>query len=805
MSSLPLDLRLALRGLLRSPAFAGAVVLTLSLGIGVVSGMFTVVAALLLRPLPFEDPDRLVHIWATNTRDGWDRVEVSPLDYRDWHQELRTFSGFGAFRLEQLHAGPSGATERVQAAYVTAGLFELLGSAPPLGRTLTAEEAVRQEPVALISADWWRTRLNRDPSALGTRIFVNGTPHTIIGVMDERFVFPIPTTHLWLPLVVPPEQETRRTGLLRVVGRLKPGVTMPQARQELEGAAARQAAAYPETNAARGARLVPLREGLMFGYDRVAALSGVLLGACVLVLLLVYANAANLMAARLLAAERPIAIRAALGATRGVRVRPVVLEAVLLVTGGGIGGLLLGGWVSHTLGAAVPDNIYRLGGFGVGVEMVLVTIALCACTVLVVAVWPAIRAGLGAATDPLRDTPSMSASRTARRRFDVLATVQIALATLLLAGALLMGRTLQSLGNVDPGFQPDSVLTLEFSLPSPPYDDRPRIAQFVRGVLDGAAGAPGIAEAAAVNFLPFNHEHRWQPFAVAGADQPGAPAGRAIELVVTDGYFGTMGVPIVAGRAFERADDERNAPVAIVNEAFVRQRLGGLHPIGARVYVPTQTGAPVERIVVGVAADTRQVDLSGPLPPLVYVPFFQEPWSYFRVIARTHGDPRETVRVLNAIVAAADPHVAAWRVRTLRDVMAASVLPQRLIAGTLAALAFGALLLVLVGVYGVVAYAVSVRAHEFAIRMALGADGTRVRRLVLRRAVLLTTIGVGLGLVAALAAGRALQQFLHGVRADDPAVLVGVAAVVAGVTLLASYLPARRASLVNPSDTLRAQ
>jgi putative ABC transport system permease protein len=804
---MPAVLRQALRTLRRSPGFTLAALATFALGVGANATVFGVVNAVLLRAYPFAEPGRLVALYERDLRGGNDRFVLSPANFRDWQGEARTLSamaavGRGAFTMR---APDTGEPTRVAGSRVTWTLPRVLGVAPALGRGFSpADDRPGAPGVAIISHRLWRTRFGGDPAAVGRAVDLNGAPVTVVGVLPAAVRYPSGDTDVWVPFAMSDSAWTAQRGnhSLDAVGRLAPGATLAQARAELSAVAARIARAYPDEQANFGASVFPFHEA-MTGGARPALY--VLLGAVSFVLLLACANVANLTLARAAARQRESALRAAVGARRWHLVRQPLAESVLVGLGGGALGLALAGWACAALPALVPANIPRLDEAGVDWRVAGFTLALALAAGALAGAAPALHAARADLHGLLKTGGKGSTGGAARARTrDALFVAEVAFALLLLAGA---GLALTSLGRllaVAPGFAPERVLTAEVALPRARYASDTAQGQFWEALTARLAAAPGAAGAGVVSLVPLGGG-----MAMLGYEIVGRPPARpnegpvAVTYYASEGYFRALGVPLRRGRAFAASDRRGAPPVAVVSERLAREHFRGEEPIGRRVRPFGDDGPAFE--IVGVVGDVKHTSLADEARPSLYLPMAQAPVNRAAVVLRASGEPASLAGALRRAVAELDPALAVASVRPMRGVIAEATARPRFSAVLLAAFAGCAVLLALVGVYGVVANGVAQRRGEFGVRMALGARPGDVARHVLRGALGRAAAGIAVGLAGAAALTRLMAAQLYATSPLDPAVLGGVSAAVALVVAAASWLPARRATRVNPLQALRAE
>jgi len=795
------DLRYAIRTLLKSPGFTLVAVLTLALGIGANTAIFSVVDAVLLRPLPYPASDRLVAIWGSF---GADRERVTAYtDVMDFRAQNTSFEAIGVERGESVNLTGRETPERLNGEFVTADVFGVLGAKAAQGRTFTAEETTpgTGREVAVLSYDAWKTRFGADPGILGRPLLLNARPHVVIGVMPPGFTSPFGPTDVWLPITSIPSPETFDRGVQNVwaIGRLRAGTTLARARNDLGTIARRLAAQYPASNAGWGVTLIPLREQVA---GDVGPALLILLAAVGLVLLIACANVANLQLARGAARRHEITVRASLGAGRARLVRQLLTESLLVSAAGGAAGLLLAAWATGALVRAVPGGVPSFEPVRMDGAVLLFTAGAAVAAALLFGLAPALAVSHADLGDGLRVRAPEGRRGSAGLRSG-LVVAELALCMVLMASAGLLLRSVGRMRRVDPGFDPANLLTFEFRLPRAKYPDAAAMAAFFERVVPQLRAVPGVVGAALVGSTPFTGN--WDDVAYAVADRPEPEAGRAPKALrdaVSDGYFGTMRIPLVAGRDFDARDRAGALPVAIVSRELARREWPGASALGKRL---RPVGDSAWSTVVGVVADSRQRTLGEDLRPRLYVPVLQSPEAFSNVVARTTGDPLALAPSVRAALWSVDPDQPVWEVTSMDRLLARSMRQERfttLLTGLFAALA---LLLAAVGVYGVMAYTVSQRTREVGIRLAVGAAPRQVVALVFGRGLKVTAVATALGLAGALAATRLLRSQLFGVAPGDPVTFVAAAAVLALVALLACWLPARRAAKVDPVVALRTE
>jgi predicted permease len=826
MDDLLQSLRVAARSLLRSPGFAAVAVLTLALGIGANTAIYSVVDGVLLRPPPLADFDRLVMVWETDRASGTTREPASVPDYLDFRQRSRRLAELGGFIPAEISLTPDeggGDAERLAALAVSHELLPLLRLPPLRGRHFTADEDRPGGPrVALISEALWARRFARARDVVGRPLRLNDVTFTVVGVLPAAADFGLlqvlsaaaygrsfadrgdrTRVDVWVPLAYDATPESRDTHPLFVLGRIAPGATVAQARRELSDIAAVLEREYPRMNDARGANVEPLRD-VVFGPARPALL--ILLGAVALVLLVACVNVANLLLARGAARAHEITVRAALGAGPARLARQFLAESAVLTAAGAALGVFLAYLGLDALVALAPGDVPRLDAVRVDVRVLAATAAASALVALVFGVVPMLQVRAARLGSALRATGQASVGGGQHRLRSALVVAELALSVVLLASAGLLVRSLWKLRAVDPGFRTAGVLKAEFQLPQSRYPQRfadwPRwieATRFADELRARALALPGVTAVSVAASHPLDAGYTSSISVVGREAEAGEWPEPAIRRIDAQ-YLAALGVPLAAGRAFAAGDDADGPPVALINAAARRRFFEGREPLGARIRL---WGA--ERTVVGVIGDERTLGLEHAAPPAVYLPRGQAPIGGGSVLVRTAGDAASLVAPLRRIVRELDPALPLFGVEPLRDTVADSMGSRRFTMLLLVSFAALALVLAVVGVHGVLSYAVAQRRREIGVRVALGADARAVRALVLGQGMRLTALGLGIGLVGGLATSRLLAALLFGVGAADPPTFGAVALVLGGVALAATWLPARRASRVDPMAALRAE
>ncbi|HVR44069.1 MAG TPA: ABC transporter permease [Thermoanaerobaculia bacterium] len=799
------DLRYAVRRLAAAPLTTLAIVGTLALGIGATSAVFSVVQGVLLAPLPYPDSDRLVDVYVVTEGS---EATASPPDFADWKRMAGSFEHLAASWRSSAAMSGRGEAEQLRSARITDDFFQVLGIAPAMGRGFGPDEQRAEGPAAaIVSHAVWQRKLGSDPEVIGAGVTIEGEPTTIVGVMPRGFQFP-QEVELWLPARFSERDLTTQRGAhyLNVIGKLKPGVSTDRATAEMQGIVAALEKEYPDTNRGwSGALVRPVLE-TMTGDVRPALL--MLLGAVGLVLLLACANIANLLLARAIGRRREISLRTALGASRSRIVLQLLVESLLLALVAGAVGLLLASWVVAGIASLEIDGVPRLGEIGVDGTVLAFTIAVSVATALLFGTFPALLLGTRRNLESaLREGEARSgAGRRGRSLRSLLVVSEVALSLLLVSGAGLLIKSFAGLASTDPGFDPDGVLTFQLSLPDSRYEDPARKRAFFAELLSRIEALPGTESAGAVFGLPMTGLS--YTISVEKLDGAALPDGddRYVQIrVTTPGYFDAMRVATLRGRGFTAADEAGAPDVAIVNATAAKLLWPDGDAVGRTIEVGTRLGREtrVGGRIVGVVADVRDRGLGAPPSPELYLPYAQVPVDFAAFAVRSQLDPRAAIPAIRSIVAEIDPELPIFRTESMRSWVSRSIAVPRVLAILLGTLAGIAMLLVAIGIFAVIAYGVGERRRELGIRMALGATGKQIVRLVTREAARLAALGVAIGLLASLAARGLLAKVLVEVSPVDPAVWVGAVVILAAIALIAAAIPARRAGRVDPVRALR--
>lgn len=796
------DTRYALRAMRRSPAFTAGATTALAVGIGATVSTFAMADAFFFKPLPFAQPGALVHLWAADRARGENELRASLPEFESWQARRDLLVDAAIFNYSSVEMVSAGEPESIPAGHVTANVFELLGVPPLLGRTLQrGDDQPGAQPVVVLSEAFWRARFNGDDAVMGRTIALAGVPHTVVGVMPGSFLFPLPTTRLWIPRTIDRARLTASVQSFQVAARLQPGVTAARVEAALSLDAPPLAAIYPEL-AGRTVHVESLRQGLNFA-DDILSMGAIVIGlANLLVLVAACANISSLMLGRAVARGREVAIRTAIGASRFRLVRQFMVESAALATLGAAAGLVVALWAIGVADRLISPEIYRPQAMTLDLRTLAVAAALATGSALLFGLAPALQFARTGVASVLRPTGGAgSSSRRGLLLQSLFVQKQVALSVVLLVGTVLVARSFAALDAVDPGFNADGVVTAQMSLPVERYPDRDARARFHRDVRERVGRIPGVLEAATVDFLPLNHENRFDLVTALGQAPPDAGArAQAQVITVSPGYFAVLETPLGAGRDFDPADSADRPRVAIVNRVFERRYWQDRSAVGESFRLDDR---PETYSVIGVVADTRQEDLSRAAPAQVFLAQSQAPKSYLRVVARTVGDPTAFSASVAAAVHDVDPHLPVNQRRTLREIVDEFLLPQRSLRVVLLVLGGFSLWLALFGIYGIVSCYVAERTREIGVRAALGASEARLLGDVVGRGMRLAVIGALVGLVLSALGAWALRGVLTGVETGDPVTYVGVGLLVVTVAIAAGLPAARRAARVSPTVAMR--
>ncbi len=800
------DILYALRQFRRNPGFAAVGIVVIALGIGANTAIFSLIQAVILKPLPYSDPGRLVSLWETRPDRGFKNNVVSAANYLDWRAHNSSFSAMSAYVSRTQTLTGAGEPEEVQSQGVEEAFFPMLGIPMAMGRGFTAAECKPgAAPVAILSDSLWRRKFSADPSIVGRTIRLNSEAVTVVGVAPPGILTPADRKpEMWQALRIQGVNSngTRVGGRnFAVLARLKPGVTVERADLEMRTMAKQLERAYPLNNANWSAKAMPLSTQM---YGRVRTPLLVLLGAVGLILVIACANVANLMLSRAAGRQRELAIRASLGAGRGRLARQTMVESLTLAVCGGALGIALAYGLLKAFKLFGPADVPRLERAALDGTVLLFTAAATVLTGLAMGLAPALLSARHALGTALQEGGRGSTpGRTSNRLRDVFTVAQVAFALMLLVGAGLLLRSFSRLTSVDPGFRTDHVLTFDVSLPGTRYQNGKDVRFFSE--LDRRLRAlPGVVNASLVTFLPFkgmgSATYFWR------ADRPKPEPGRepvADVRMAQPGYFETLAIPLRRGRTFNDADNDEKAPLRfVINEDMAREAFPGEDPIGKRLIVQMQSNNPPGEII-GITGDVKHGSLADKVRPMVYYPQAHLSFAFGTVVVETRGEPMSLARAVTGVVRELDPELPVSELGTMRQWVDESLSRTKFQTGLIAAFAGLALLLAVLGVYGVISYGVRQRVHEIGVRVALGAQRGQVLRMVLGRALVLTLCGLALGLAGALALGRYLETLLFEIEPSDPATLAFLTVLLLAMALLAALLPAIRATRVHPMEVLR--
>jgi putative ABC transport system permease protein len=807
METLLRDIRYGIRFFLRNAAFSAVAVIVLALGIGATTAIFSVINSVLLKELPFKDPERLVSIYGAQPQVA--KGPVNAADYYDWKTRSQSFNGFSFYAAYGAH-NLSGIdyAEQLRSVYVSADLFSTLGVQPMIGRNfLPDEDKPDHFNVVLLSHGLWKRRFGGDPGLVGKTIKLEGVDYTVVGVMAPEFQFPLVggnfpfPADLWVPLPMTPKRVAdRNTNYLSVVGRLKPGITIEKAQLELNVIEKSMEKEYPATNTGDRVLLVPYREDVI-GNSRVTLL--ILFGTVVFVLLIACANIANLLLARAATRKKEMAIRAALGVSRGQLIRQLLTESMILSLIGGAVGLLIGTLGTRFLVLLSPESIPRLKETTLDLSVLFFTFAVSVLTGIIFGLAPALQILKSDLNESLNegDRGGSSGMSHAKARSSLI-VIEVAMALVLLISSGLMIKSFVEILLVKPGMNPTNLLTAELSLPTKKYPDTKTQDAFFKTVIERTRNLPGVESVGGTSILPLTGSSS-TIFSIEG--QPSPPENLlpwAGFCFVTPNYFRTMGIPLVRGRDFTDRDTENTPDVVVINEKMAKQNWPHSDPIGQRIKIRYGTGT-FTREIVGIVGNIRHLGLDQDSQPEMYMPLYQYPETFMYLVVRARSNPMSLSKAIQDEVAAMDKDQPVANIKTMQSIFSSSVAPRRFSMLLITLFASLALALSAAGIYSVISYTVAQRNHELGIRMALGATSKDVLKLILGQGFKLVVIGTIIGLVGAFALTRLLQSMLFNVSTTDPLIFVVISFILICFALLASYIPARRATKVDPMIALR--
>jgi len=816
METLLRDIRYGIRSLLKRPGFTLIAVVTLALGIGANTAIFSVVNAVVLRPLPYAEPDRLVMLW--ETMPGSDQRSVAPGNFVDWRTQNKTFQDMAAMFYANFNLTSDGEPDRIDGATITSNLMTVLGASAQLGRTFQPDDDDHQDRnLVLISEGLWRRRFGADPNVIGRNITIDETPHTVVGVMSRGFQYPS-RSELWVlgrnrgavPMSLISQVPTndwvheRDAHFITVIGRLRPGATLSQAQSDIAGITRRMEQDFPQTNAGLGSNVVPLHTQVV---GDVRGMLFILLGAVGFVLLIACTNVANLLLARAGQRDREIAIRAAVGATRRRLIRQLLTESVLLSVVGGLAGLFVSIWAVAVFVKLSPGDIPRLNEASVDLRLLGFTLLVSLVTGIGFGLLPAFQATRTNLNTSLKEGGARaSEGRQRRGARNILVVTEIALAQVLLVGAALLAISYVRVTKIDPGFNPDRVLTAKIAPSNKKYPTPKTRSAFYTTVLEHLQALPGVESAGMVMSLPLTGSSMNRGFKVEGRPEPKADENVTMDFqIVSPNYFSTLEIPVKQGRGLNASDTENSERVIVINSAMARRYWPNEDPIGKRLIIGESSKDTSWRTIVGVVGDNHHASLSEPPVPTAFISYLQdlESWPRMGFVIKAKTDPASLTSGVRKELASIDRAQPVYAIEPMENLLHASVAQRRFIMLLLGSLSFIALTLASVGVYGVISFSVSERTQEIGIRLALGARAGDVLKMVLRQGMRVAFIGIVIGLGAAFALTRLLSSLLFEVSPTDPRTFSIVAALLATVAFLACYLPARRATKVDPLEALR--
>jgi putative ABC transport system permease protein len=799
------DLRYAVRLQRKNPGFTIVAVIALALGIGANTAIFSVVNTVLLKPLPYKDPERLVLVWEENSKQGYPTDTPTAANFIDWRNQNQVFEEMAAFTPTSLNLTGSGEPERLIGRRVSASLFPLLGVEPQLGRVFTAEEdQPNSERVVLLSYRLWQRRFGGDAGVVGKTLTLDGRSYTVVGVMPSRFQFPTVYDDVWVPIAFSaPEAADRGSHFLEVLARLKPGVTLTQAQADMSTIATRLQQQYPETNTGLGAVITQLHEHLV-GDIKPALL--ILLGAVGMVLLIACANVANLLLARAAVRQKEIAVRVALGARRERLIRQFLTESVLLSTFGGLVGLAIAYGGLAILTSFIPDNISQGRTVSIDYKVLGFTLLVSVATGLIFGFAPAIQSVRFNQNETLKEGGRDAATGSSGKRLrGLLVVAEVAISLVLLIGAGLLINSFLRVRNIDPGFRTENLLTMKIVLPPTKYATLESKSAFYTDLINRVQSLPGVRSAAVITNLPLYAQGNSIGVGIEG--KPAPPPGQeliVITRIISPRYFDTMSIPLLKGRQLTDQDTDKTPNVIVISETMARRFWPGEEAVGKRVSLGPINKPEDWFNVIGVVKDVRQYGLTAELEPQMYLTYRQTDFFEPRdLVVKTDVDPVSLSSAVRKTVWEIDKDQPVSNIRTMEEILGDSIARERFSMLLLAIFASVALVLAAVGIYGVMSYSVAQRTHEIGIRMALGAQTSAVLRLAVGYGFKLVIAGIAIGLIAALALTRVMSTLLFGVTATDPMTFTLISLLLIAVAAVASYIPARRATRVNPIIALR--
>ena len=806
MQSLVRDIVYAVRGFLAAPAFSLTAIIALGLAIGANTVVFSALDAVLLQPLSYESPDQLAWIWANNRAAGIKDEPLSYPDFDDWRSESKLFEDMVAFAPWAPILKNAGEPERIPGAMVSPNLFKLLGTQASLGRTFSQnEDQAGQTNVAVLGSGLWRRRFGARSDIIGKTITLNESVYQVVGVMPASFQFPDPeiadAPELWAPLPSSFKAMNRRADFLSVVARLNPSASLAEARSELETIAGRLEESYPGTNKGWGVTVVPLYQRFTGDVRQTMVLLAVTVA---FLLLIACANLANLLLIRAIARRRDTAMRKALGASRARLVQQFLVESSILALAGGIAGSVLAFVGIRALIAFGPKTIPRLANAGINLRALGFGLAASLLTGLVLGLLPLLQTSHTDLNEELKEGGRSSTAGFAGRRLrGLLLILEVALALTLLTGSMLLIRSFLKLQRVNPGFTPQGLLTLQLILPKQKYSRELEVRSFTERAIENVRSLPDVEDAAAVTTVPLSGNLAVRDFVVEG--HPSPPAGQLNDAefqVISTSFFHTMKIPLLSGRTFTDQDNEDSAPVVVISDAAAKRYWPGEDPIGRRLSVGDGDNSPW-LTVVGVVGNIRESELGVPPYPQMYMSFRQNPQWSTALIIKSRSEPERMINEVRTQIASVDPDQPLYHVQTMAQVMTDSLSRQRFNTQLMTLLTAVAFALTIVGIYGVVSYIAAQRGNEIGIRMALGAQKSKILGMMVWQGLRLALIGIVLGVPAALVLTRLMTGLLYGVSPSDPGTFITISLLVGGVAMVASYVPALKAAKTDPATALR--
>ena len=809
MLNISQDIRYGARMLWKHRLATLVCAVALALGIGANTAIFSIAEAFLLHPVPFENVDRIAALIDTRPQQNIDRNSVAPATYLEWQEQAKSFEKLGAYAWDEVNLTGAREPVKIEGFDVTANFFDVIGVRPKMGRVFLPEEQHSgKDQEIILSYGLWERQFASDPNVLGKSVKVDGKSYTIVGVMNKGFIYPLPA-EAWMPIDLDPLQHSMRDSrYLWVLGRMKPHVSVTEASAEMDAITKRQAEAYPDNYKGWRLRVMPLREFATDDLTRQYTL--LLLGAVGFVLLIACADVANVQFARVTGRQKELAVRAAMGASRARIIWQLLTESVLLALLGGVLGLIFAQWYITLILVNMPPDVERfIAGWGtisLDAGALLFTMGIALLSGILAGIGPALMTSRTNLSETLKEGSRGSSGRGRYRLRNALVVAEIALSLVLLVGAGLLVKGFQALLSVNERYRPESLLTLNLSLPELQYKQKPGRISFHEQTLQRLAQIPNVQSAAMATDIPYANGGgaNFQTFSIENRQpkQRGELTMATVETV-SPNYFGLMEIPLRAGRELKDSDADGTLPVAVISRSLARRYFPEENPLGKKIKVGEADGAAPWMTIVGIADDVHYSWIHKEDVPTLYRSYRQAPPYYVSLVLRTTGDPLGVVPAVRREIAAVDPDLPLFNIKAMDKVISESILGIAYVAVMMGVLGIIALVLASVGVYGVMSYAVTERTNEIGIRMAMGATANDIRRLVLGKGTLLTMIGMGIGLPIAFALATALSSLLFGVRAADPVAFIGLPLILAGVATFASYLPARRALRVDPIVALR--